>query len=80
MRGAWYMRPSIKEAIAAKAEARRAVEAHPMCLSLRDEGRKVIVVFPYGVFGVYGVRVDNTAAGLRKALDKCEQAWKDSLL
>lgn len=58
--------------------AKKMVLDHVMCLRMQEDGSKIIVIYPCGDFPVNGVRVDNTAAGLKMALIKMEQHWMES--
>lgn len=69
---------NILENIANKQKALATLQDHCMCNEVRDEGSKLIVVWPFPVKGLNGIRVDNTAKGILQALNRCEQAWKDS--
>lgn len=70
----------IQERIAAKRQALEELKGHPMCCEVYDEGDKLVIVFPCMVQGLGGIRVWNTAAGIRVGLERCEKAWKDSML
>lgn len=69
---------SIQINIAAKNEALNAIISHPMCGKIQDEGDKLIIIFPAGDFRVGGVRCDNTADGMKKALEVMEREWISS--
>lgn len=69
---------SIQINIAAKNEALSAITSHPMCGRIQSEGSKLIVIFPAGDFRVGGVRCDNTADGMKKALKVMEREWMGS--
>lgn len=71
---------SIQYNIFEKQRAKAMLENHPMCFEIREEKSKLIVIFPYEVYGIGGVRVDNTANGIKQAILKCEKAWEDSSL
>lgn len=68
----------VLENIAAYNSAKNDVREHCMCLRMQEEGSKIIVIYPYGDFPVNGIRVDNSAAGLKLALIKMEQHWTES--
>lgn len=69
---------SVLQNIIALETARELVQAHPMCGALKDEGSKVIIVYPAGDFPVDGLRVERSAAGLVAALQRMERHWTES--
>lgn len=71
---------NVQKNIENKLLAKQEVEKHCMCLRLKEEGNKAIIVYPYSVRGIGGLRVDNSAQGLTNAISYMEKAWQDSLL
>jgi hypothetical protein len=68
----------IRENKKAYSEALAKVTSHPMCLRVRHEGGKTIIVYPAGDFPVDGVRVDKCTRGFEQALAVMERHWLGS--
>lgn len=66
---------SVQENIKSKNAAIEKLTNHPMCLRIEEGKSHSIVVFPFEVEGLGGVRVENSARGIEKAIEFCEQSW-----
>lgn len=61
-------------------EAEQRLMDHPMCYSLKHDGRNYVLIFPYEVEGLGGVQCSTKCGkliALEKLLAACEKAWKD---
>lgn len=68
---------TIQANIEAYEDAAKAVREHCMALRVTRAAGKVTVIYPDGYYP-NGVRVDDTAKGLRQAVEIMERHWKES--
>ncbi len=68
---------TIQSNIATYNAAMSAVQEHCMAVSVERGEGKVIIWYPEGYYP-NGCRVDDSAVGLRQALEAMERHWKES--
>lgn len=68
---------TVQQNITAYNNAMNAVTEHCMALRVDRSAGRVTVIYPDGYYP-HGCRVDDSANGLRKAVEVMERHWKES--
>lgn len=71
---------TIQANIEAKQRAMGNLANHPMCASAEYGPHYIVIIYPYGDWPVDGIRVENSAAGIGRALTVMEKHWQGSFL
>jgi hypothetical protein len=71
---------TIQANIEAKQKAMDDLQAHCMCASAEYSPHYIMIIYPYGDWPVDGIRVENSAAGIGRALTVMEKHWQGSFL